>query len=386
MKTYLHRLLRRYRTSRYAPPLTFVLLFLGSASTLTFLLELRFNDQFRGILDGFWWAFVTFSTTGYGDKVPVTLGGRAVAVITIFVGILAMGFLSGTMASVFVERNARARRGLMEYRKIRDHFVICGWKDQMKEILLEILSLAEELDSDRIVLVSMVDPSRVEELREEPELKALKFVRGDFFSESVLMRANVREARKVLILADALESAAATEVDSRTVMAVLAIKSISRDIYVCAELLDRKYESYLKQAMCDEIFFSRDFTKRILARTTASSGMTHILYQLISAQDGGGTLKTVEIPQQFVNKPYADYRATFTQDGTSMLLGILENTGSPNWLKIEAIREAQKTSDVSRLVSNLQKVKTLEANRPVILPSSDYVIQQHSRAIVLERA
>lgn len=54
-------------------------------------------------------------------------------------------------------------------------------------------------------------------------------------------------------------------------------------------------------------------------------------------------------------------------------------------MKIEALREAQKTSDVSALVSNLQGVKGLEVNKPVMIPQADYVIQKYSRAIVLER-
>ena len=68
-----------------------------------------------------------------------------------------------------------------------------------------------------------------------------------------------------------------------------------------------------------------------------------------------------------------------------MLLGVLENTGSPNRMKIEALREAQKTSDVSQLITNLQKVKGLEVNRPLFLPADDHPIQRYTQAIVLER-
>jgi len=68
-----------------------------------------------------------------------------------------------------------------------------------------------------------------------------------------------------------------------------------------------------------------------------------------------------------------------------LLIGILSNTGSPNAMKIEALRDAQKTSDVSQLISNMQKVKGLEVNQPVLLPPDDFTIQKHAMAIVLER-
>ena len=54
-------------------------------------------------------------------------------------------------------------------------------------------------------------------------------------------------------------------------------------------------------------------------------------------------------------------------------------------MKIEALRNAQKTSDVSKLVANLQGVKGLEVNKPVFLPPDDYGLNKHALAIVLER-
>ena len=35
----------------------------------------------RGIFSGFWWAAVTMTTVGYGDKAPVTVAGRLIGVV-----------------------------------------------------------------------------------------------------------------------------------------------------------------------------------------------------------------------------------------------------------------------------------------------------------------
>jgi hypothetical protein len=81
---------------------------------------------------------------------------------------------------------------------------------------------------------------------------------------------------------------------------------------------------------------------------------------------------TLEIPHTFVNKTCGEYRQSQpSNDGHRLLLGLLTNTGSPNAMKIEALRDAQKTSDVSQLIANMQKVKGLEVNQPVLLPPDD---------------
>ena len=374
-----------FRTSAYVKPIFFFAMILILSGVIIFIFELGRNDEFKEVADGWWWAIITFSTTGYGDKVPITLGGRIAAVLTIFVGIAGMSFLSGTFASVFVDQNTRARRGLMDFPKMKDHFIICGWKDHMKDILLDILAVSEDIMSEQIIIISNVNPDKISELKEEKELKGVNFVRGDYFSEFSLQRANVKEARKVLILSDTFESGAISEVDSKTVMTVLTIKAIAKDVYTTAELLDMKYESYLKQAMCDEIIYSRDFSRRMIANTTAINGMSHIVYNMLASDQSNSKLATFAIPEEFTGKTYGEYKSAFNVFDNSILIGILENTGSPHRVKMEALREAQKTSDVSRLVNNLQKVKGLEVNRPFLVPPDDYVIQKHSKAIVLER-
>lgn len=379
-----HRLQRWFRHSPYAKPTIYFLALFYATGVLIWIFEASYNEQYQNILDGLWWAIITFSTTGYGDKVPVTLAGRLIAVLTIMIGVGGTSLLSGALASWLVDRNTKARRGLMEYRKLKDHLIICGWKNDMKNILLDIIRVSGNLQAEQLLVISNIDSERVEELKEDDELTGLKFVRGDYFAEASLRRASVETARKVLILADTLESQAISEVDSKTVMTVLTIKSISRDVYVTAEVLDKKYQSYLKQAMCDEILFSRDFSRQMLANTSATNGMSHIIYDLLTQSGGTSRLTTEPVPENVINKTYSDLKLHF-QSADRVLLGVLENTGSPNRMKVEALRDAQKTADVSKLITNLQKVKGLEVNQPLFLPTDDHPIQRYTQAIVLER-
>ena len=72
---------------------------------IVWLLERRKNGEMfhpstaRGLGDGFWWAGVTLTTIGYGDKAPATLGGRAVAMLWMLVGLAISAALTAAIVS-----------------------------------------------------------------------------------------------------------------------------------------------------------------------------------------------------------------------------------------------------------------------------------------------
>ncbi|MDG5766349.1 transporter substrate-binding domain-containing protein [Balneolales bacterium ANBcel1] len=82
--------------------LILLLLFWG---VLAWWFERRHNpDHFggtpaEGIGSGFWWAAVTMTTVGYGDKAPVTFAGRTVGFIWMFAGIILVSFFTASIAS-----------------------------------------------------------------------------------------------------------------------------------------------------------------------------------------------------------------------------------------------------------------------------------------------
>lgn len=51
--------------------------------------------------DSVWWAFVTLTTVGYGDIIPVTTVGRVTAVVVMLGGVAFLGTLAGTLAAFF---------------------------------------------------------------------------------------------------------------------------------------------------------------------------------------------------------------------------------------------------------------------------------------------
>jgi len=87
---------------------TLFLLVLGAIAVLQFEVDARSN--IRTAEDALWWAVTTLTTVGYGDLVPVTSGGRAVATVLMVAGVGLFGVLSGLLASWFVGTSVRVDR------------------------------------------------------------------------------------------------------------------------------------------------------------------------------------------------------------------------------------------------------------------------------------
>ncbi len=78
----------------------FIVLFAGIVmSTL--------DPGIRNLGDGIWWAWVTISTLGYGDIVPISTAGRLFASLLILIGLALFSVLTANFSAIFIHRNVR---------------------------------------------------------------------------------------------------------------------------------------------------------------------------------------------------------------------------------------------------------------------------------------
>jgi polar amino acid transport system substrate-binding protein len=91
---------------------------LAAIGTLVWLFERRKNasqfarDPVRGIGAGVWWSAVTMTTVGYGDKSPVTFGGRVIGLLWMFAALIIISFFTASITTALtVDRLESAIRG-----------------------------------------------------------------------------------------------------------------------------------------------------------------------------------------------------------------------------------------------------------------------------------
>ncbi|WP_339515434.1 transporter substrate-binding domain-containing protein [Pseudomonas sp. RL_15y_Pfl2_60] len=81
---------------------------------LLWIFERRRNtEQFggkptQGLGNSFWWAAVTMTTVGYGDKAPVTLGGRLIAIIWMFSALIMVSTFTAAVTSALTVGNLQS--------------------------------------------------------------------------------------------------------------------------------------------------------------------------------------------------------------------------------------------------------------------------------------
>ncbi|HPO50894.1 MAG TPA: ion channel [Spirochaetota bacterium] len=280
--------------------ISFILLLGISFSTiLIFIFERKNNGNVKNFWDSFWYTLVTLTTTGYGDISPSTILGRLVGIITMAFGVIVVAAVTGQIASFFVDQQMRRGKGLLKLKNLKGHYIICGWKKDFEKIIDGIFEANPDFDGADFVLINSVSSEYMEMFLSNPKYKMMNYIHGDYIDEEVLLKANIKTASRILILADQSSNYSEMEIDSRTVMAVLTVEKLNRSIYSAAELLDKKFENYLEIAHCDEVLLTKEYERKLIVNASSGTGVSHVIMDLLSLEDKKGII-IQDIPENFI--------------------------------------------------------------------------------------
>ena len=296
----------------------------------------------------FWWAIVTMTTVGYGDFSPTTAEGRLFAVFIMFAGIALVSLLTASISSIYVAKRIREDKGL-EKVNISDHIVLCGWNKNAESIIDSLRNLSES-DSLHLILVNEIHEDIVNHLRNKYKGVDLYFVAGDFTSEEILKRASIEEAHTVIVIPN---------------------------------LMHRENLTHIRRANVDEVVLSDDFGAYMLASHVMDPGIPQTTKGLLNA-NSEERLRRVDIPSQFVGRPFDDLFDYFRSTNGWILVGLYseqENLGigevlSADSSALDAFIE-RKLNEGGISLQEESKVTT------VINPKSNFLIEEGQRAIVI---
>ena len=115
-------------------------------------------DKLASIPHAIYWSMITLTTVGYGDVSPITPIGKAIAIVTAFMGVATLAIFSGIVATSFA--NQLARKKVLYEQQLRES-LSDGLLDEKETQLLEKLQGQFGL-SDEVVaeIAKQVKPRR----------------------------------------------------------------------------------------------------------------------------------------------------------------------------------------------------------------------------------
>ncbi len=357
-----------------------IALLIVAACMVIYHTETKTGSGIETKFDTFWFMCVAVFAN-YFEYVCESLPGRMAGWTMLMTGLVLFGCITAKIASWFIDIQMKNDKGLKKLNSMQGHFLLCGWRPGFENIINNVLVSNPDLSPDMIVLINEA-PEQMEQLRSNPRFKDLNFVAGDFTDEAVLARAYIQTAERALVISDKSKDYSALEIDSRTVLAVLTMESMSRGIYVAAELISEKFEKHLRMAHCDEIILTQEYERSLLATASSGQGYSNVIRALMSDDADSGILID-DVPSQFIGKTYKELKdfVWTSREKSGILVGLLLNSGNFHLRRKEAIREAQKNPNINAIIGSLQKVKTLVSNDPMLTPPNDFVVPKNARAI-----
>jgi voltage-gated potassium channel len=230
------------------------------------------NNDGLTLLDCFYYAVVSLSTTGYGDITPATPDARLVNVLLITPArVLFLIILVGTTLEVLTDQYRNTLRVSRWRRKLKDHVIVCGYGTKGRAAVGALLETG--FDKSRIVIVESRDAA----LRQAAS-NGLVAIEGNATRSSVLNQADVKHCKAVII---------ATDTDEASVLISLTVRQLTAgQVRIIAAVREQENAALLKQSGAHHVIVTSSTAGRLLGLTTTAPPLIDVVEDLLTPGQG----------------------------------------------------------------------------------------------------
>jgi voltage-gated potassium channel len=233
-----------------------------------------YNDSSDGVvdlLDAFYYASVSVTTTGYGDVVPVSDRAR---LFTTFIVTPARIVFLVLLVGTSVELIANASRSILREgrwrKRVQDHVVICGFGVKGRTAFDSLREQGEVLD--RVVVI---DPGE-EELATAARLGCVG-IHGNASSNELLLAARVDRARVVIVTPNR---------DDAAVLITLSVRQMNPTVRIVAAARELENASLLRRSGADVVLTSSGATGRMMGLAANAPHYVQVVEELLETGSG----------------------------------------------------------------------------------------------------
>ncbi|GAA3252996.1 potassium channel protein [Dactylosporangium siamense] len=230
------------------------------------------NEDGLTLLDCFYYAVVTLSTTGYGDITPVSESARLANILIITPArVLFLIILVGTTLEVLTEQY-RTNLRLQRWRKrVKNHVIVCGYGTKGRAAVGTLLE--NGLDKAQVVVVESQSAAA-----RQAQADGLVVVEGSATRSTVLKEARVEDAKAIII---------ATDSDDASVLVTLTVRQLTAGkVSIIAAAREAENAPLLRQSGAHHVIVSSATAGRLLGLSTTAPPLIEVVEDLLTPGQG----------------------------------------------------------------------------------------------------
>jgi voltage-gated potassium channel len=223
------------------------------------------------LLDCFYYATVSLSTTGYGDITPYSEQARLINVLVITpLRVAFLIVLIGTTVESLTEASRQTLK-IQRWRKtVRNHTVVIGYGTKGRTAVAAMLG-------DGVTPADIVVVDTDQTLLDRASAAGLVTVRGDANRSDVLRLAGAQHAKAIVV---------ATNSDPTSVLVTLTARELAPEATIIASVREGENRHLLLQSGADSVVVSSETAGRLLGLATSKPTVVEMIEDLLTPDAG----------------------------------------------------------------------------------------------------